>query len=363
MNPDARYKHKEEWKKTVKDKRRSKKPSRTFRNFITNSPSVLNLSCGQLTTPRQVAINLDETDQCLLDHFIQFVLPTIFPIFEHNQLHPARYTLILKAIQSNSAYLHYCLSVAAQHFKSCFNVSDENLDNGIICHRFAAIRALSKAIKEGESYLQILEATLGLTLFQSVVSRYDDGLPDIPWHQHFHAATKLVQKLNLHGIVSQPTGASIQSQFDMSVFSWIDILGAAMKGVPPALAHTYLEKYLTQVNWSLGLCALMGCDDRVMYLISEIACLDSMKRGGIDNLTLCQHVNHLGEQLSFTEMVDEGSKMPFDINRSISSKKLTNTVTTAFRIAARIYLCSLVPGYSPRQPFSIALVEELTAAL
>ncbi|KAM0387864.1 hypothetical protein ACHAQC_010287 [Fusarium culmorum] len=346
-----------EWTEQVFQERKQSLSEETLNcNFF-------DFSHGPSTESRQIQLELDENDQSLLDHFIQFVLPTIFPILESNQHCSVGSDLVLPALQSNSAYLHCCLSVAAQHLKSHTNAPNEDLDNDIMRHRYATIWALCEALKKDENHQQILEATLGLIFFQSVVGRYDDGLLDIPWHQHFQAAISLVQKLDLHGMVTDPTRASMQTPFNMSLSSWIDILGATMKGRSPTFAHTYREKHLSQFNPSLGLRELMGCDDRVMYLISEIACLESLKKDGMDDFTLCQHVSALGEQISLTEMGDAGPKMPFNANGSLSPKQLSKNMTMAFRIAARIYLCSLVPGFNPRQPSTMGLVEKLTNVL
>ncbi len=57
-------------------------------------------SHGPAMTSRQVDIELDENDQRLLDHFIQFVLPTIFPILETNQHGSVSSDLILPALQT-----------------------------------------------------------------------------------------------------------------------------------------------------------------------------------------------------------------------------------------------------------------------
>jgi len=196
------------------------------------------------------------------------------------------------------------------------------------------------------------------------VGRSDDGLLDIPWHQHFQAAINLVQKLGLTQIISDPVQQMAQTPFNMTLTAWIDILGASMQGVSPTFAHAYREKHLSQVNHHLGLRELMGCEDRVMYLISEIACLESLKTTGmLDVLSLCQHVSCLGEQISLTEMGHEVPKLPFNANGSLSPKQLSKNMTTAFRTAARIYLCSLVPGFSPHQHSPMNLVEKLTEVL
>ena len=320
-------------------------------------------SHGPSNDSRQVKIELDENDQRLLDHFVKFVMPIVFPILESNQHGSVGSDLILPALQSNPVYLHCCLSVAAQHLKTHNNVSGEEIDQDIMRHRYTTILSLCESLKRDENHQQILEATLGLIFFQCVVGRFDDGLLDIAWHQHFHAAISLVQKLDLPRLVSDPSVHMAQTPFNMTLTAWIDILGATMQGLSPTFAHTYREKHLSQLNPHLGLRELMGCEDRVMYLISEIACLESLKQDGMDDFTLCQHVSSLGEQISLTEAGDTGPKMPFNTNGSLSPKQLSRNITTAFRLAARMYLCGLVPGFSPSQPSPMGLVEKLAGVI
>ncbi len=332
-------------------------------------------------TSRQVAIELDEGDQRLLDHFVQFVLPTIFPILESNQHGSVGSDLILPALQSNKCYLHCCLSIAAQHLKAALGPQGAELDADIMRHRYATISALCDALPRDENHQQVLEAALGLIFFQCCVGRFDDALPDVPWHQHFQAAASLVQKLGLPAIVTgvapeqQQQGASplevqdqqqppAQTPFNMTLTSWIDILGATMQGRAPTFAHTYREKHLSAPQASsLGLRELMGCEDRVMYLISEIACLEALKAGGMDDIMLCQHVSVLGDQIGLTEVGEAPAKLPFNANGSLSPKQLSKNMTAAFRLAARVYLCSLVPGFNPAQASCVGLVEKLTAVL
>ncbi|KAI6780152.1 Transcriptional regulatory protein-like protein [Emericellopsis cladophorae] len=315
-------------------------------------------------TSTDAKIELEENDQRLFDHFIQSVLPTLFPILESNQHGSVGSDLVLPALQSNKVYLHCCLSIAAQHLKGQVNAVSEEIDEDIMRHRYATIWSLCEALKRDENHQQILEATLALIFFQCVVGRSDDGLLDIPWHQHFQAAINLVQKLGLTQIISDPVQQMAQTPFNMTLTAWIDILGASMQGVSPTFAHAYREKHLSQVNHHLGLRELMGCEDRVMYLISEIACLESLKSAGmLSDLSLCQHVSCLGEQISLTEMGIEVLKLPFNANGSLSPKQLSKNMTTAFRTAARIYLCSLVPGFSPHQHSPMNLVEKLTEVL
>ncbi|KAJ9133988.1 Transcriptional regulatory protein pro1 [Pleurostoma richardsiae] len=346
-----------EWTEQVYSERRESLTEETLNvNFF-------DFSHGPSMSSRQVAIELDEGDQRLLDHFIQFVLPTIFPILESNQHGSVASDLILPALQSNKGYLHCCLSIAAQHYKAAVGLQSEEIDSDIMRHRYATISALCDALNRDEDHQQILEAALGLIFFQSCVGRFDDALPDIPWHQHFQAAISLVQKLDLPRIVSDPNEQLAQTPFNMTLTAWIDILGATMLGRAPTFAHTYREKHLTSSSPSLGLRELMGCEDRIMYLISEIACLDALKNEGMDDITLCQHVRVLGDQIGLTEIGEQSPKMPFNANGTLSPKQLSKNMTAAFRLAARIYLCSLVPGFNPTQASCMGLVEKLTMVL
>ncbi|EFX04161.1 c6 zinc finger domain containing protein [Grosmannia clavigera kw1407] len=333
-------------------------------------------SHGPSSDSRQVAIELDEGDQRLLDHFVRFVLPSIFPILETNQHGSVGSDLILPALQSNKCYLHCCLSIAAQHLKAMLGEPHgSELDGDVMRHRYATISTLCAALPCEENYQQILEATLGMIFFQCSVGRLDDDLPDVSWHQHFQAAVSVVQKLDLPRLVTEslevssqePLKTSLpqpQTPFNMTLTAWIDILGATMQGRAPTFAHTYREKHLSPAHeTSLGLRELMGCEDRVMYLISEIACLEALKAGGMDDIMLCQHVSVLGDQIGLTEMGEAPVRPPFNANGTLSPKQLSKNMTAAFRLAARVYLCSLVPGFHPAQPSCIGLVEKLTAVL
>ncbi|KAF5978982.1 transcriptional regulatory protein pro-1 [Fusarium bulbicola] len=307
----------------------------------------------------------DGKDQSLQGHFIKFILPTIFPILDFNRRRQASSELILSTLESNGAFLHCCLCVAAQSLKSHTNGSNstEEINKKIMRHRYASIKALCKALKEVEKHQQALETTLGLIFFQSVVGHYDDGLLDVSWEMHFQTAMSLVHELELHSIVSDPAKVSMQTRFNMSLSSWIDILGATMKGRSPKFASTYREKILSQLNPSLGLRELMGCDDRVMHLISEIACLESLKKEGMDGLTFYEHVAALEEQISITEMGDAGPEMPFDANGGLIPEQLSKNITIAFRITARVFLRQLDPGFSPREECQMVLVDRLTTVL
>lgn len=152
---------------------------------------------------------------------------------------------------------------------------------------------------------------------------------------------------------------------NMTLTAWIDILGATMLGRAPQFADTYREKHLS--NGISGLRELMGCDDRVMYLISEIACLEALKNDGmLSDIDLCDHVKSLAHQIDLTEpSLDQPVATPpiITADGQIDTRQLTNTTTDAFRFAARIYLCSLVPGFDRHQPQVMELLNKLTHCL
>ncbi|MCJ1318021.1 hypothetical protein MMC15_003348 [Xylographa vitiligo] len=293
----------------------------------------------------QSVIQVDDCDRPLLDHFIDNVLRLIFPILEVNQHGSARSEVILPALESNKCYLHCCLSIAAIHLKSTQGIQSEQIDSDIMRHRYATISELCEALNRDTDHVQILEATLGMIFFQCSVGRPDDCLPDIPWHQHFQAATSLVRKLELPDAFAHGNNSQMHPPFNMTLTSWIDILGATMLGRAPQFANTYRDKHLSAST--SGLCELMGCEDRMMYLISEIACLEALKLGNVlDDMQLCEHIKLLGQQMDLTEPPPGAVDLPYSSTGAIRPKQLSRNMTAMFRVAARIWLCSLVPGSS-----------------
>ncbi|KAI5358900.1 putative zn(2)-C6 fungal-type DNA-binding domain, fungal transcription factor [Septoria linicola] len=307
-----------------------------------------------LTPNHEAVINVEDGDKYLLNHFLDKVSKLIFPILDANQHGSARADVMLPALESNKAYLHCCLSIAATHMKATQGVSNEQLDNDIVRHRYSAVSELCAALGYDTDHAQILEATLGMIFFQCAVGRPDDVLPDIPWHQHFQAATSLVQKLDLQRSVIEMAGTGHQSPFNMTLASWIDILGSTIMGRQPQFADTYRE--LNMSNSSVGLAELMGCDDKIMFLISEIACLDYQKSVGMEEAAVCQYVLSLGNAIGQIEHTAAAVESCFSTTGAIRPKQLAINMTAVFTVAARIYLCTLIPGHQSTDPSMCALV-------
>jgi hypothetical protein len=319
-------------------------------------------SHGDPHVAQNAMISVDEADQPLLNHFVENVLRLIFPILEVNQHGSARSEVILPALETNKCYLHCCLSIAAVHLKSTQRIQSEQFDNDIMRHRFETITELCKALDRDVDHLQILEAALGMIFFQCSVGRPDDVLPDIAWHQHFQAATSLIHKLDLPRIMVENEAALIHPPFNMSLASWVDILGSTMLGHTPQFSHTYRTKHLS--GSTSGLAELMGCEDRIMYLISEIVCLEALKiEGTVDDMMLNSHVFALGQQLDHTESPPGTLQSPYSSTGSLRPKQLSKNMTAAFRIAARVYLCSLVNGFDRYQDGTVRLTERFAEIL
>ncbi|OJI98346.1 hypothetical protein ASPVEDRAFT_80003 [Aspergillus versicolor CBS 583.65] len=306
------------------------------------------------------SIPVSDHDRPLLEHFIHNVLRMSFPVLEAHQRGHLRAQAVLQTLETNKCYLHCCLSVAAIHLKTTEGITGEQIDHDIMRNRFEAISLLCQALGDDSEHQEILDATLGMIFFHSSVGPADDYLPDIPWLDHFQAAANLVQRL---GLTADTPNPYVLPPFSMTLTAWIDILGSTMYRRTPEFAHTYRSKHLGGV--SLGLRELMGCEDRVMYLISEIACLDALKADGrVDEMQVCSHVSALGQQLEFTEPADPIMESPYSITTGlIRPEILTKNITAVFRIAARIYLCSLVPGFEETQPSNVNLVQALANAL
>lgn len=312
----------------------------------------------QLSPQHNAMIQVEAGDKYLLDHFMNSVVPILFPILETNKPGSAWTDIVAPALQSNPTYLHCCLSAAALHYKLTTGEQSEQLDTDIMHHRMQTVSQLCTALGNDINYEQTLEATLAIITFQSAISGNDDSLKDIAWHQHFECAKDLILKLQLpYKMLSNQTA---QPPFNMTLAAWTDILGATMKGRAPLFADTYREKI---AHSSMGLAELMGCEDKIMFVISEIACLEAMKiEKQMDEVSLCTYIRMLGEQITMTEQ-GPALENVYRGTGAIRPKQLSKNITHIYRIAARIYLCSLVPDFDPSGQHVVQLVSSLASAM
>lgn len=320
-----------------------------------NPASLNNYALQPLSSFLQTPVPVIGNDRLLLDHFIDNILRLAFPILESHLQGPERLLAILESLKSNRSYFHCCLSVSAIHLKTTMNIKSNRIDHDIMRHRYEAVSQLCRSLSNESKHEQTLDGTLAMVFFHCAVGAPgDDYLPDIPWQDHFQAAANLVEKLEIS------VDSHILPPFNVSLASWIDILGATMLGTAPKFAPTYRRKHICGVP--TGLREMMGCDDRIMYLISEISCLEALKsENRIDEMRLCQHVSALGGQLEFTE--DSVPVSPYTAPGTVCPEQLTKNVSSVFRAAARIFLCSLIPGMERSNPSIVQLVTTVTNAL
>ncbi|KAF2222360.1 fungal-specific transcription factor domain-containing protein [Elsinoe ampelina] len=324
----------------------------------------------QMTPTLDPSVYIDEQDRPLLDHFVDSTSKLLFPVLDATQHGSARAGIVLPALDTNLSFRHCCLSVAGTHKKALEGIQSPEspmtpeLDQDIMRHRFATITELCNELNRDENHEQILETTLSMIFFPSCVGSPEDAvLPDIPWHHHLISAKGLIDSLQYpEMLLNGAMGPSGEVPFSMTLFAWIDILGATIRGKSPMLADVYRE--LNIAKRPIGLQGLMGCDDTLMYLISEIACLEERRLEGMDETMLCKYIEILGNQISMNEGAAAGMQIPSQSrDGSLRPRQLMRNLSVVFRLAARIYLCSMVPGFDPTSASMAGLVQAFVDAM
>jgi hypothetical protein len=312
---------------------------------------------SQILSPNELSIHVPDSDMYLFDYFCLQILPVVFPIRSGNGAIPTNYQIFLNALHSNNAFLHCCLSIAAIQISATNPEADhELLTRDFDNHMITAVTEMVTSMNSGHNLDQVLEVALALIYLRNLVGNSTVKLGELPWTSHFDMATSIVTK---NALLSQAMESDSPIPLNLTIASWIDILGATMHGKTPKFAHFYREKNIN--SESLGLSELMGCDDKIMFLISEIACLEELKGEGMDQIQLCMHIGTLGTHLNNSE---SGSVAPCLTPEGLTDPaQLSVNITSIFRFAARIYLCSLFPDFDRSQPNIQHLVNLLTSAL
>ncbi|OTA54876.1 hypothetical protein K449DRAFT_190346 [Hypoxylon sp. EC38] len=318
------------------------------------------LSLNSANVGAQPVIQLTQREQPMVDHFVQFILPNIFPIQQLSR-QGSMSNLVMTGLQTNENYLHCCLMVASYHYKTTMKIESESIDANILQHHSALIRGINDLLNRQEDYEKVLQTTLGLITLQCHVGIYDSSILHIAFHEHIRSTTSVAHAMELPGLVSNEKQPEGFDHLYISMIAWVDILGSTMKGSAPYFARIYRERYLSTNNTDLGLDSLMGCDDQVMYLISEIACLDVLKRERIDDIILRRHITVLEEQLDKTTA--RLSAPEIFINGSLNLRQLTCYITDAFLAAAKLYLQTLDPDFYPHRLDCMGKVERITELL
>jgi hypothetical protein len=316
----------------------------------------------QQAQPQCSMVQLEDCDRPLFDHLLENVLPLLFPVLEANQHGSVRADVILPALENNKAYLHSCLLAAATHLKSIQAFGTASADDDTMRHKLAFVTIVVEALNGDTHHNEMLDALLGMISLQGCVGSASDLEKElIPWHQHFQAAADIVQKLNLPAALENISQTGGHPPFNMTLTAWIDILGSTMLGKAPRFSHTYRNMFFTMSN--AGLEKLMGCNDLVMYLLSEVACLDSLKKEAkLDDIGMCSHITSLAQTLDQIEP-NEPLQIPYSKSGALRPKQLSKNISAIFRKAARVYLCSLVPEYNRYQSATVNLISQMADLL
>ena len=149
--------------------------------------------------------------------------------------------------------------------------------------------------------------------------------------------------------------------------AYFDIISAAMFGYTPKFASAYQSTLFSSSPGSLGIRAFNGCDDRVLYIISEIVYLEMLKAGiTAAQLSDCAPLlnRHLQRYTSDAETRIFDHTLEIGVPFANGFVPLpSDLIVAAFRVAARIYLLSLLPDFRRRSDTVRALVEQLVHPL
>ncbi len=312
--------------------------------------------------PQCSMVQMEDSDRPLFEHLLQNVLPMLFPVQEAYQQGSVRANLMFTALENNKAYLHSCLLAAATHMRGNKLFFSPTAEDDAMRHKLAFVTIVVEALNNDSAHTEMLDALLGMISLQGCVgSALELEKELIPWHQHFQTAGDIVQRLNLPENLETNAGTGVQPTFNMSLTAWIDILGSTMLGKAPRFSNTYRNMFFAQA--STGLERMMGCNDSVMYLLSEVACLDSLKmEGRLDDIGMCSHITSLATSLDSIEP-QELPQFPYNKSGILRPKQLTKNISAIFRKATRVYLCSLVPEYNRYQQATVNLIAQMADLL
>lgn len=321
----------------------------------------LNVPEGLYSLPEHNDHLIEQRASYLLGYFVNLLLPALLPVKELKKPWSVICALICEAIDSNKMYRHCCLSVAAKHHKKYATALDGTLDTDAVHHLSMATSTMLVELRHGTNSPQVLETILCLIIFQRVVGD-KDSKEDVVWHRHFEAVICLAQRLELLGSSPDTTLGIWRTPFNRALVAWIDILGATIRGTAPAFAQIYRENSLMHRSRSLGLKDVMGCNDIIMYYISDIACLDVGKHG-MDSSAVRSQVSDLLGRISAIEENRAWAEAPSSVNGELPSSQPSNIISEAFCLAARIHVNSLLPEFSPHQLEVIELTDKLASVL
>ena len=287
-----------------------------------------------------------DADDALLRHLVSNIIPLIFPMLRAGQNCVSWREYIIPA---EGCYLNFCLSIANQHR---YTVREyRHGDGDLLRRRDEAISAVRNSLQREALRPQSLQTALAVIYFQRLVQPLRGSLSHIAWREHLKFAVwSAQQQLYLPNLASE-------LHWSIALAAWADIIGSAIQGIAPVLVIMDRERLCSLSSWPCKIRQLTGCADSVMYLIADIACLESKKReGDLKECQLRKQISCIAEQITH-------AYLPVGRHDILDPPELSRYITAAFKYAAHIYLHTLNPGFSPHEQGCVGLVSSLTSTL
>ncbi|KAK6527153.1 hypothetical protein TWF281_010346 [Arthrobotrys megalospora] len=219
-----------------------------------------------------------QTDNKLDINLANLYLRTIFGVtyraLSDEQVIRYNDALIVPMFNDNKSFLHGCLSSTALHLTAT-NISEHQrkaLVTEVFRHRQKSLKSLKHQVansKVAGERIKIAATVCALISFE-VFSRRTD------WQVHVKAATDCVILLNWCN--HNPTHPG--QWFIYSRILWLDILSSITTGKKPVFSNFFRSLLFLppgERNKVNRLVEMTGCEDSVLYLISEITCLEHWK--------------------------------------------------------------------------------------
>jgi hypothetical protein len=312
------------------------------------SPVASQLSGSLCSLTRSLGEQSNTTELHLLTHFVTRIQPWLFPVSGVGQHVDSSSIFCFPDKVANKAYFFFCLGLAATDLRAASPAGppDEVAQDQFCC----ALSELRKSLSYDSGRRESLETILGMLFTQRLVGQLEDSPLGISWYQHFDAATELVHQLEI------PVQLAHENNDDLAVvvYAWIDILGSTLIPRSPKLVDTYRKKYFASTT--LGFLETMGCDDRVMFLISEIACLEAKLHGQYDGRESqwWQDYQALSHHLNALEWKSTAQDV---------GQERRDFISELYRTSALIYLFGLLPGVDHNESTLVYVVESISSML
>ncbi|KAF3909263.1 hypothetical protein ABW20_dc0106034 [Dactylellina cionopaga] len=237
--------------------------------YRSHRPSIPSFSFPDLQIPTENKLDIN-----LANLYLRTIFGVTYRALSDEQVVQYNDALIVPMFNDNKSFLHGCLSSTALHLTAT-NISEtqrKGLVTEVFRHRQKSLKSLKQQVaRSGDSDERIkIAATVCALISFEVFSRKTD------WQVHVKAATDCVILLNW----CQQRPIHPGQWFIYSRILWLDILSSMTTENRPAFSDFYHQILFLQPekrNQVNRLIEMTGCDDSVLYIISEITCLERWK--------------------------------------------------------------------------------------